>query len=110
MEGQLCNFHHFLDSKTHWKKNTFLTFCFKKFFKRVTPINFLPQKFIVKYGILSTFSVAFVSQKILTYIQCKLEQKGKKLPAATVVCKNNACPRNSHVTLLRTVAAGHSTE
>jgi len=29
------------------------------------PINFLPQKFVTKYGIFSTYSVTFVSQKFL---------------------------------------------
>jgi len=37
--------------------------------KREIFVNFLPQKFITKYGIGSTYSVTFVSQKILTCLQ-----------------------------------------
>jgi len=33
-------------------------------------IDFLPQKFMTKYGIGSTYSVTFVSQKILGCLQC----------------------------------------
>jgi len=33
-------------------------------------VSFLPQKFMTKYGIVSTYSVNFVSQKILRCLQC----------------------------------------
>jgi len=46
-------------------------FFFSKFFgfkkclsKREIFVNFLPQKFMAKYGIVSTYSVNFVSQKL----------------------------------------------
>ena len=32
-------------------------------------VNFLPQKFMTKYGIVSTYSVTFMSQKILACLQ-----------------------------------------
>ena len=61
----------FLIQKNTGKNFFFLTILVSRiFFKRVISIDFLPQKFTTKYGILSTFSVPFVSWKILTCLQC----------------------------------------
>jgi len=38
--------------------------------KRAIPVSFLSQNIITKSGISSTYSVTFVSQKILTRLQC----------------------------------------
>ena len=38
--------------------------------KRDILANFLPQKFMTKYGIASTYFVTFVSQKTLVCLQC----------------------------------------
>ena len=38
--------------------------------KRDIFVNFLSQKIITKYGIVSTYSVILVSQKILVCLQC----------------------------------------
>jgi len=52
------------------KKIIFSTFLFQEMsLEREIFINFLPQKFITKYGIVSTYSVAFLSQKILACLQ-----------------------------------------
>jgi len=37
-------------------------------------VNFLPQKFMTKYGIVSIYSVPFMSQEILAYLQCMGDQ------------------------------------
>jgi len=37
--------------------------------KREIFVNFLPQKIMTKYGIASTYSVKFLSQKILACLQ-----------------------------------------
>ena len=62
----------FLAQKTIGKKNIFSIFYFisRNVFKREIFVNFLSQKFMTKYGIVSTYSVTFVSQKILTCLQC----------------------------------------
>jgi len=60
----------FLAQKTFGKKNIFSNFWFQEMsLKGEIFVNFLPQKFMTKYGIVSTYSVTFVSQKILTYLQ-----------------------------------------
>jgi len=52
----------FLAQKTIGKKNIFLIFWFQEMsLKRDIFVNFLPQKFMTKYGIVSTYSVTFVS-------------------------------------------------
>jgi len=38
--------------------------------KREIFVNFLPQKIMTKYGIVSTYSVTFLSQRILECLQC----------------------------------------
>jgi len=61
----------FLAQKTIGKKNIFSNFWFKEMsLKREIFVNLFPQKFMTKYGIVSTYSVNFVSQKILTCLQC----------------------------------------
>jgi len=40
-------------------------------FQKDIPVNFLAQKFMTNYGIFSTYSVTFISQKILTCPQCR---------------------------------------
>jgi len=60
----------FLAQKTIGEKNIFSNFWFEEMsLKKYIFVNFLPQKFITKYGIVSTSSVTFVSQKILTCLQ-----------------------------------------
>jgi len=55
----------FLAQKTIRKKNIFSNFWFQEMsLKGEIFVNFLPQKFMTKYGIVSTYSVTFVSQKI----------------------------------------------
>jgi len=55
------------------RKNIFSVFSFQEMsLKREIFVNFLPQKFMTKYGIVSTYSVTFESQKILACLQCKL--------------------------------------
>jgi len=52
----------FLAQKTIEKKNIFSIFWFQEMsLKREILVNFLPQKFMTKYGIVSTYSVTFVS-------------------------------------------------
>jgi len=71
MEEQLYSFYQFPDSKNHWEGKYFLEFFVSRnVFKKGDFVNFLPQKFMIKYGIVSTYSVTFVSQKILTCLQC----------------------------------------
>jgi len=61
----------FLAQKTIEKKNIFSNFQFQEMsLKREIFVHFLPQKFITKYGIVSTYSVTFVFQKILACLQC----------------------------------------
>jgi len=70
MEEQLYGFYQFPGSKTIGKKNIFSNFWFQEIsLKRKIFVTFLPQKLMTKYGIVSTYSVTFVSQKILTYLQ-----------------------------------------
>jgi len=70
MEEQLYGFYKFPGSKRHWKKNNFSNFQFQEMsLKGEIFVNFLPQKFMKKYSIVSTYSVPFVSQKILTCLQ-----------------------------------------
>ena len=70
MEEQLYTFYQFPESKNHWEGKYFLNFlCFNNVLKRAIFVNFLPQKFITKYGIVSTYSVTFVSQRILICLQ-----------------------------------------
>jgi len=60
----------FLAQKILGKKNIFSLFWFQEMsLKGEVFVNFLPQKFMTKYGIVSTYSVTFVSQKILTCLQ-----------------------------------------
>jgi len=72
MEKQLYGFYQFPDSKNQWEEFIFLKiFLSINIFKKgVLFVNFLPQKFMTKYGIVSTYSVAFVSQKTLACLQC----------------------------------------
>jgi len=73
MEEQLYGFYQFSGSKNHWEEKHFLNFLFQEMsLKREIFVNFLPQKFMKKYGIVSAYSVTFVSQKILTCLQCLL--------------------------------------
>jgi len=61
----------FLAQKTIGKQNIFSIFWFQEMsLRREIFVNFLAQKFMTKYGIVSTYSVTFVSQKILTCLQC----------------------------------------
>ena len=73
----------FLTQKTIGKGNIFSIFLFQEMsLKRDVFVNFLPQKFKIKYGIVSTYSVNFVSQKILACLQCtgrNLEMESMKL-------------------------------
>ena len=71
MEEQLYSFSQFPDSKNHWEGKFFLNFFVSRnIFKREIFVNFLPQNFKIKYDIVSTYSVNFVSQKILACFQC----------------------------------------
>ena len=61
----------FPGSKNHWEEKNFSNFLVQEMsLKRETFVNLLPQKFMTKYGSVSTYSVTFVSQKILTCLQC----------------------------------------
>jgi len=53
--------------------------------KREIFVNFLPQKFMTKYGIVSKYSVNFVSQKILACLQCLL------------ICRDSNVQEQQHV-------------
>ena len=71
MEEHLSSFYQFSGSKNHWEEKYFLKF----FWFQEMPLKgeilaiFLPQKIMIKYGIVSTYSVTFVSQKILACLQ-----------------------------------------
>ena len=70
MEEQLYGFYQFPHSKNHWKEKYFLKFLISRnVFKKGDFVNFLPQKFMIKYGIVSTYSITFVSQKFLACLQ-----------------------------------------
>ena len=73
MEEQLYSFYQFPDSKNHWEGIFFsIFFLFQEIsLKREIFVNFLPQNFKINYGIVSTYSVNFVSQKNLTCLQCR---------------------------------------
>ena len=61
----------FLAQKTIGKKKKYSKFWFQEIpSKGVIFVNFLPQKFMTKYGFVSTCSVTFVSMKILACLQC----------------------------------------
>jgi len=67
----------FLTQKTVERKIFPKYFLFQEMtLKWVIPANFLSRKIMTKYGISSTHSIAFMSQKILTCLQCK-EQEDK---------------------------------
>jgi len=73
MEEQIYGFYQFPGSKTIGKKNIFSNFWFQEMSsKGEIFVNILPQKFVTKYGIALTYSVTFVSQKILACLQCHL--------------------------------------
>ena len=70
MEEQLYGSYQFLAQKAIGKKSIFSNFWFQEMsLKGETFVNFLPQKLMTKYGIVSTYSVTFVSQKFLTCLQ-----------------------------------------
>jgi len=70
LEEKLDDFYHFPGSKNHWKKYISKTFLVQeRSLKRLNSINFLSQKTMKKYGISSTYSIPFVSLKILTCLQ-----------------------------------------
>jgi len=70
----------FLAQKTIGKNFFVLNFLFREIsLKRDIFVDFLPQKFMTKYGIVSTNSVTFVSQKILTCLQCGVLFKPKDM-------------------------------
>jgi len=72
MEEQLYGFCQIPSSKNLWEEKYFLNFWFQEMsLKRDIFVNFLPQKFMTKYGIVSTYSVTLVSQKILACLQCQ---------------------------------------
>ena len=63
----------FLGSKNHWEEKKILNFfCFKKCLLKGRFVNFLHQKIMTKYGIVSTYSLTFPSLKILVCLQCNL--------------------------------------
>jgi len=72
MEEQLYGFYQFPGSENHCEEKYFLNFFgFKKCLEKGSFFVYvLPQKFMTKYGIVSTYSVNFVSQKILACLQC----------------------------------------
>jgi len=71
MEEQLYGFYQFPGSRNHWEEKKILNiFVSRMSLKRDIFVNFLPQKFMTKYGIVSTYSVTFESQKILACLQC----------------------------------------
>ena len=75
MEEQFYSFYQFPGSKSHWEHKYFLKK--KKLFQEISVkreifVNFLPQKIMTKYGIVSIYSATFLSQKILACLQCKL--------------------------------------
>ena len=64
----------FLTQKTIGKIFFLSNFSFQEMLlKRDIFINFLPQKFMTKYGIASTYSVTFVSQEILACLQWEVD-------------------------------------
>ena len=56
--------------------------------KREIFVNFLPQRFMTKYGIVLTYSVTFVSQKILTCFQCEDDTGGYYDPCVPILFDN----------------------
>jgi len=67
----LYSFCQFLGSKNHWEEKYFLNFLISRYVsKKEDFCQFLGSKIITKYGIVSTYSVTFVSQKNLTCLQC----------------------------------------
>jgi len=72
MEEQFYGFCQFPGSKNHWKTNISLNFWFQEMSsKRDVFVNFLPQTFMTKYGVVSTYFVTFAFQKPLTCLQCE---------------------------------------
>jgi len=70
MEEQLYGFCQFPGSKTIGKKKNFSNFQLQEMsLEREIFVNSLPQKFMLKYDIVSTYSVTFVSHKILACLQ-----------------------------------------
>ena len=70
VEEQLYGFWKIPGSKNHWEEKYFLKFWFQEMYlKKKIFVNFLPQKFMTKYGIVSTYSVTFVSQEIVACLQ-----------------------------------------
>src|SRR4051812_7301369 len=71
MEEQWIVFGNFPGSKNHWEENFLKSFFFQEMsLKGKIFVNFLPQKIMTKYGIVSTYSVTCLSQKILVCLQC----------------------------------------
>jgi len=72
MEEQLYSFSQFPGSKNHWEEK----YCLTLFVSRNVPkkgdfCQFLAsKKNMKKYGIVSTYSMTFVSHKILACLQC----------------------------------------
>jgi len=70
MEEQLLVSANFLAQKTIGKKNIFSIFLFQEVsLKRKIFLNFLPQKYMTNYGIVSMYSVTFMSQKNVASLQ-----------------------------------------
>ena len=73
----------FLDQKTIGKKNLFPNFWFQEMsLKREIFVNFLPQKFTIKYGIVSKYSVTFTPQKFLACLQWEHSTWTWKVPGS----------------------------
>jgi len=69
-EEQLYGFYQFPGLKKHWEEKYFLHFLVSRnVFKKEYFCQFLASKFITKYGIVSTYSVTFVSRKFFTCLQ-----------------------------------------
>jgi len=63
MEEQLYGLCQFPGSKNHWEEKYILIFLVSRnISKKEIFVNFLSQKLMTKYGIVSTYSVTFVSE------------------------------------------------
>jgi len=78
--------------KTLWRKKISPFFGFKKCLKKRIFVNFLLQKFITKYGIVSTYSVTFESQKNFTWLQCDHLPSALTTSGWTPASSNSAVP------------------
>ena len=97
MEEQLYSLCQFLGPKTIGKKNLFPNFWFQEMsLKREIFVNFLPQNFMKKYGIVSTYSITCVSQNffdVSSVSQARIGRLG--LAASQLLATQPTSPQSS---------------